>query len=175
MVVPRKTQGRNRQPLRVTVAQAGAAYGFPFDPTGVIIRSMGGRNARPRTDSALFSFRPMMQADAEEIASWRYPDEYSFYDWTSDPDDLAELLDPAARADQYFAVEGADGSLIGFFQYKTPHVGQLEIGLGLHPVSMGRGLGGAFVDAGLEFARRHLAPQTFTLSVASFTLAQANA
>ena len=33
----------------------------------------------------------MRQADAEAIASWRYPDEYSFYDWTSDPDDLAKL------------------------------------------------------------------------------------
>ena len=75
----------------------------------------------------------MSQADAEEIAAWRYPDEYSFYDWPSDADDLAELLDPAARADQYFAADGDDGELIGFFQYRPPHGPQLEVGLGLHP------------------------------------------
>jgi [ribosomal protein S18]-alanine N-acetyltransferase len=109
----------------------------------------------------------MRQTDAEEIASWRYPDEYSFYNWTSDPDDLAELLDPAARGSQYFAVEGADGSLVGFFQYK-PHGDELEIGLGLHPAWTGRGLGGRFLEAGLDFARGCFAPRTFMLSVAGF-------
>jgi hypothetical protein len=62
----------------------------------------------------------MSQADAEEIAHWRYPDEYSLYDWTSDPCDLAELLDPVARADQYFAVKTSSGSLIGFPPVQHP-------------------------------------------------------
>jgi ribosomal-protein-alanine N-acetyltransferase len=115
-----------------------------------------------------FAFRPMSQRDAEEIASWRYPHEYGFYDWTSDPADLAELLDPVVRANQYFAVTDATGYVIGFFQYKPPRKGQLEIGLGLHPAWTGRGLGLPFLEAGLEFARGYFAPQTFTLSVASF-------
>ena len=115
-----------------------------------------------------FAFTPMSQHDAEEIASWRYPVEYAFYDWTSDPADLAELLDPAARADRYFAVTGPGSELIGFFELKPPQDGQLEIGLGLHPAWTGQGLGVQFVEAGLDFARRRFAPHTFTLSPARF-------
>jgi hypothetical protein len=80
-----------------------------------------------------FRFRLMSQADAEAIARWQYPAPFSFYDWTSDPDDLAELLDPTARGDDYVAVEDEARSLIGFFHYKRPHGARLEIGLGLHP------------------------------------------
>lgn len=115
-----------------------------------------------------FSFRAMSQEDAEEIARWRYPDEYAFYDWTADPDDLAELLDPAARAGQYFGVETSERILIGFFQYKLPHGASLAIGLGLHPGWTDRGIGTRFLEAGLDFASRSFAPETFRLSVATF-------
>src|SRR3954447_6718056 len=118
--------------------------------------------------SSQFAFRPMSQSDAEEIASWGYPGQYSFYDWTSDPADLTELLDPLARANQYFAVTDPTGCVIGFFQYKPGQEGRLEIGLGLHPAWTGRGLGLPFLHAGLAFAQRRFAPATFTLSVASF-------
>ncbi len=110
----------------------------------------------------------MSQADAEAIAAWQYPGEYSFYDWTSDPDDLAELLDPRARADEYVAVDSGEGTLIGFFQYKRPRGTNLEIGLGLHPDWTGQGLGRSFLEAGLDYARQRFAPERFTLSVASF-------
>jgi [ribosomal protein S18]-alanine N-acetyltransferase len=110
----------------------------------------------------------MSQADAEAIAAWRYPDGYSFYDWTSDPDDLAELLDPRRRGDEYVAVESEGGALIGFYQYKRPHDTSIEIGLGLHPGWTGRGLGRSFLEAGLDYGRRRFAPERFTLSVASF-------
>ena len=53
-----------------------------------------------------FSFRSMAEPDAKAIAAWKYPDEYSFSDLTSDPGDLAELLDPVARANKYVAVDG---------------------------------------------------------------------
>jgi len=110
----------------------------------------------------------MSQSDAEAIAGWHYPDPFSFYDWTSDPDDLAELLDPAARGDDYVAVEDEARSLIGFFHYKRPHAARIEIGLGLHPEWTGKGLGESFLEAGLEYANRRFAPNEFTLSVASF-------
>ena len=115
-----------------------------------------------------FAFRPLTQEDAEQIAGWRYPEPYSFYDWESDPDDLAELLDATARADDYVAVEGVDGTVIGFLHYKRPHRATLEIGLGLRPDQTGRGLGRSFVEAGLEYARRRFAPVEFRLSVATF-------
>jgi ribosomal-protein-alanine N-acetyltransferase len=115
-----------------------------------------------------FGFRPLTQRDAEQIAGWRYPEPFSFYDAPSDPDDLAELLDAAARGGDYVAVEGDDGAVIGFFHYKRPHGATLEIGLGLRPDMTGRGLGRSFVEAGLEYARRRFAPVAFRLSVATF-------
>jgi [ribosomal protein S18]-alanine N-acetyltransferase len=115
-----------------------------------------------------FRFRSMTEADAQAIAAWKYPDEYSFYDFTSDLDDLAELLDPVTRAHEYMAVDSEEGTLIGFFQYKRPHDTRLEIGLGLNPNWTGRGLGGRFLEAGLDYGRRRFAPEQFTLSVATF-------
>lgn len=115
-----------------------------------------------------FTFRSMNQADAEAIARWQYPAPYSFYDWTADPNDLAELLDPAARGDEYFAVEDEQGSLIGSFHFRRQPGAVLELGLGLRPDWTGRGLGQRFLEAGLEYARRRFGPDEFTLSVASF-------
>ena len=110
----------------------------------------------------------MSQADAEAIAGWHYSEPFSFYDWAADPMDLAELLDPKARGDRYFGVEDEDGSLVGFFHFKTPDAPSLEIGLGLRPDRTGQGLGKSFVEAGLDFGREHFSPREFTLSVASF-------
>jgi len=115
-----------------------------------------------------FHFRAMSQADAEAIARWHYPEPFSFYDVAADPDGLAELLDSTLRGGEYFAVDDGSGTLVGFFQCKRPHGETLEIGLGLHPDWTGRGLGVAFLNAGLEHARRRFAPKRFTLSVASF-------
>jgi len=110
----------------------------------------------------------MSQEDAETIALWHYPEPFSFYDWAADQDDLAELLDSAARGEAYAAVEDEVGALVGYFSCKPRAGGILEIGLGLHPEKTGRGLGGAFLGAGLEYARRRFAPEQFSLSVATF-------
>jgi [ribosomal protein S18]-alanine N-acetyltransferase len=52
-----------------------------------------------------YAIRPMTAADAQAVAAWRYPGEYRFYDVDQDPDDLAELLDPAEWGTRYFAAE----------------------------------------------------------------------
>ena len=109
-----------------------------------------------------FAFRAMTEGDARAVAGWRYPGEYAFYDADQDPRDLAELLDPARWGREYFAVDG-DGELAGFFVVKRRD-GAKEIGLGLRPDLTGRGLGLAFVEAGLRFA----APGPFVLHVAAF-------
>ncbi len=115
-----------------------------------------------------FSLRTMTQADAEEIALWHYPEPFCFYDWSADPNDLAELLDPALRGDRYFAVDDEHGELAGFFGFKRPSPETVELGLGLHPDRTGQGLGGALLQAGLKFARSRFEPQRFVLSVATF-------
>jgi ribosomal-protein-alanine N-acetyltransferase len=109
----------------------------------------------------------MAQADAEAVASWRYPAPFSFYDWVSDDDDLAELLNADRRGDAYFAVDDDQGELVGYFSFK-PDGRTLVVGLGLRPDLTGRGLGGAFLAAGLDYAWEEFAPEEFSLSVATF-------
>jgi ribosomal-protein-alanine N-acetyltransferase len=118
--------------------------------------------------AAEFRFAPLCQEDAEAIAEWHYPKPYSFYDWTADPDDLRELLDSALRRDAYWAVRDEANELVGYFDFKPKDEQTVEIGLGLRPDLTGRGLGGSFLAAGLEFARTRFAPARFVLSVATF-------
>jgi [ribosomal protein S18]-alanine N-acetyltransferase len=109
----------------------------------------------------------MAQADAEAVAGWRYPEPFSFYDWTADQDDLAELLDADLRGEAYFAVEDDEGQLVGYFSFK-PEGRTLVVGLGLRPDLTGRGLGGGFFAAGLDYGRERFAPERFSLAVATF-------
>jgi ribosomal-protein-alanine N-acetyltransferase len=131
----------------------------PEAARGLVLRTLG---------LTAFTFRLLEQANAEAVASWRYPEPYAFYDWVSDADDLAELLDPEARTrGGYHAVESDDGELIGFVTC-TEAAGVAELGLGLRPDHTGRGLGGAFLAATLDWARERYAPAEFSLSVAAF-------
>jgi [ribosomal protein S18]-alanine N-acetyltransferase len=109
----------------------------------------------------------MNQEEAEMIALWHYPEPFSFYDWTADEDDLAELLDGDLRGEAYFAVEDDEGQLVGYFSFK-PEGRTLVVGLGLRPDLTGRGLGGGFFAAGLDYGRERFAPERFSLAVATF-------
>lgn len=88
------------------------------------------------------------------------------YDLDADPADRQAFLDPTNWADAY-AVEADDGTLVGFFEF-DPADGTVEVGLGVHPEYTGRGLGRAFVEAGLEFARDRYDAERFELAVAAF-------
>lgn len=48
-----------------------------------------------------FVVRPLTWEDAQAIAAWHYEGIYAFYDMDQDPEDLAQLLDPASWADGY--------------------------------------------------------------------------
>ena len=121
----------------------------------------------PVTMAAEFVIRPMTADDADVVAAWRYDDPYSFYDWDRDPGDLAELLDPSEWGRRYFSADDAEGELAGFFVIKLAD-GVAEIGLGLRPALTGRGLGAAFLDAGLRFAAERFGARSFALAVAAF-------
>ena len=108
----------------------------------------------------------MEQPEAEEIARWHYEPPYSFYDWTADEDDLAELLSAERRGGKYFSAF-LGGELVGFFGFEQ-RADAVVVGLGLRPDLTGRGRGLGFLDAGLAFARERFAPRRFTLSVATF-------
>jgi ribosomal-protein-alanine N-acetyltransferase len=113
------------------------------------------------------TIRQMTQADAEEIAAWRYEPPYSFYDATADEDDLRLLLDAESREGRNFGVCDDDRALVGFFEYK-PRGADVELGLGLRPDLTGRGLGVEFVEAALAFGRERFRPAAFRLAVATF-------
>ena len=114
-----------------------------------------------------YRFQQMENEEAVEISGWHYEPPYDFYDATSDPDDLEELLDPKRRKDTYFSVFDEEGVLVGFFQFEREGT-TVDVGLGMRPDLTGQGLGIGYLLAGLTFARRRLSPQTFTLSVAAF-------
>jgi [ribosomal protein S18]-alanine N-acetyltransferase len=114
-----------------------------------------------------YAIRPMRESDARAIAEWRYPGVYAFYDADQDPDDLAELLDPAGWGREYFAADDDAGRLAGFFVFKS--VGEaVDVGLGLRPDLVGAGLGLAFLQTGLRFATEALGARAFELRVAAF-------
>ena len=121
-----------------------------------------------------FIFRPMTEADAAAIVTWRYEEPYSLYDFT--PDDFAPLLDPD---NQYHAILSDDGALIGFCCFgrdaRVPggdyrDVEALDVGIGLRPDLTGRGLGPVVFAAILDFGRERFGPGPFRLAVATFNL-----
>jgi len=100
-----------------------------------------------------FEFTKMKDEEAQEIAGWRYVPPYDFYDWISNPDDLAEFLDPHRRGDDYFSAFDEKGALVGSFRFKRDGK-VVGVGLGLRPDLTGKHLGHGFLVAGLEFASR---------------------
>ena len=114
-----------------------------------------------------FAFVPMTVAYAEQIAQWRYPGIYAFYNLDQDPEDRDDFLDPRQWQDRCYAVLGERDALTGFFVFEREDEA-ITLGLGLRPDLTGKGLGASFVEAGLRFARRSLRPEAFRLSVATF-------
>lgn len=125
-----------------------------------------------------FAFAPMTEPDARAVVAWRYEGPYVLYN--TDPAQFDEtrraLLEPRNR---YYAVRTAEDGLVGTFCFgpdaQVPggdydDADALDIGLGLRPDLTGRGLGGAFLLAGLAFARERLVPTPtrFRLTVAAF-------
>jgi [ribosomal protein S18]-alanine N-acetyltransferase len=95
----------------------------------------------------------------EELARWRYPPPYDFYNGDVDP-----VLNP----ERFYEARDEAGELIGFLYFEEQGDGVVEIGLGLRPDLTGRGLGLDFVHAGLDFAREQFAPSRIVLNVAAF-------
>jgi ribosomal-protein-alanine N-acetyltransferase len=125
-----------------------------------------------------FSFGPLGLADAEAIASWRYPSPYDFYDLG--PEDDPALL--ALSAARFFAARDEAGALVGYACFgeaaQVPggvaggHYRDdlLDVGLGLRPDLTGRGIGGELVRAILALGRARYRPTGFRLTVAAFNL-----
>ena len=102
--------------------------------------------------------KPASAETRAQLATWRYPPPYDFYNG-----DVEQVLNP----ERYFGAFDEDGDLIGFY-YFEPKPPDLDYGLGLRPDLAGRGLGRDFFLAGLEFARARFEPRHVLLHVAEF-------
>ncbi len=124
-----------------------------------------------------FTFQLMNEEDARAIQSWRYEGEYAVYNAGAD-DGISELMD---RRSPYYAARDERGELVGFFcfgasaslgGYAEPGIyaedRSVLVGLGLRPDLTGKGVGLAFVNAGLAFGAEQFAPSAFRLYVMTF-------
>lgn len=105
---------------------------------------------------------PLTSVDAARVASWRYPGRYSTYD-SKDLSSLAQDHFGVAEHDELvgYCCFGASARVDG----ANAEHGTLDVGYGLAPNRMGRGLGNRFVAAVLEFARQKYAPERFRLYI----------
>jgi ribosomal-protein-alanine N-acetyltransferase len=106
--------------------------------------------------------RPLTPTEAETVATWRYPGRYSTYD----------VDGPVTPAKGWRAVTHQD-ELVGYCCFgaeaRVPGVdeeeGTLDVGYGLRPDLMGRGLGPSFVGAILDFAVNEFHPSRLRLLI----------
>jgi RimJ/RimL family protein N-acetyltransferase len=90
-----------------------------------------------------------------ELLTWHYEPPYDFYDLDADPLDESKT----------HVVHGDDGRAEAFWYFEQPEDGVVEIGIGLRPDLVGRGLGERFLRAELDYARERWHPHTFRLYV----------
>src|SRR4051794_4052503 len=113
------------------------------------MRTGPGRSCRFPGSVTHMIVRELTPEDIATIAAWRYPGRYVTYD----------VDDPSVLVRDHWAVYDR-GALIGYCCFGEPaRVGDaraqaetLDIGYGLAPELMGRGIGRRFVDAILGFA-----------------------
>ena len=105
---------------------------------------------------------PLTPADAEEIASWRYPGRYATYD----------VNEVRTSESGYWAVHRGDelvGSCCFGVEARVPGAfeedGTLDVGYGMRPDLMGHGLGRDFIGAILAFAAQRFAPRRFRVLI----------
>jgi RimJ/RimL family protein N-acetyltransferase len=111
----------------------------------------------------------LTEADANEIAKWRYGDAYSLYD----VDDAERLLDPAY---EYHAAVGRDDELVGYCCFgadaRVPGLGEdadvLDVGGALRPDLTGIGLGAGFLRAACRLGEELHNPGAYRVVIAAF-------
>ncbi len=122
-----------------------------------------------------FTFRPMDEASARAISSWRYDAPYDVYN--PDSDSVEEMvqafLDPEYA---YYAMTDERGDLVGYCCFgpdgRVPggeyEADAIDVGMGMRPDLTGQERGLTYVSTVLDFGRRTFAPTAFRVTVAEF-------
>jgi len=117
----------------------------------------------------------MTEEFAREIVGWRYPGQYELYN--SAPSDVEEDVQALLKPENaYYAVWSDEYGLFGFCCYgpeaQAPggdySEAALDVGLGIRPDLAGRGMGLAFLEAILAFAREQYGDVRFRATIAAF-------
>lgn len=129
-------------------------------------------NSTPR-----FQVSPLLPEDVHQIRTWQYPEPYALYNMTGldEADDLAYFLDPA---NHFHRVVDGEGRLIGFCSFgedaQVPGgdyaLAALDVGVGMRPDQIGRGLGAQFLRAILAHAQTYFVPRYFRATIAHFNV-----
>jgi len=96
-----------------------------------------------------YAVRQLTIEDGMEIAMWRYPGAWAVYD----------SLEPPRPDEGYWAVEDAEGRLVGFCCFGEPArvpgldaaPGVLDVAIGMRPELMGKGYGDDFARAVVDY------------------------
>jgi ribosomal-protein-alanine N-acetyltransferase len=123
-----------------------------------------GASARTAWQSRAVTIRPLTQADARAIATWRYPGRYSTYDVGETP--VREPVWAVTRGEELvgYCCIGPGARVPGIDEEE----GTIDVGYGMRPDLMGEGYGRAFVGAILEFVVGEFAPQRLRLLILSW-------
>ena len=121
------------------------------------------------------SWRPMDEAAARAIAGWRYAGAHALYN-TAEEEIEATVCTLCTPQHRYFAMALRDGGLLGyccFGEDARVRVGNypddaLDIGMGIQPCLLGRGLGMHLLQQAIAFANREYAPPRIRATVAAF-------
>jgi len=119
--------------------------------------------------------RAISRDEATEAASWRYPPPFDLYDGA--PDRAGLYLETSLDGFGYYSVVTADaGDLVGFCCFgpearvagQIPVEGTLDVGFGLRPELVSRGIGADLMRAVLSFAGERFGPARYRVAIASF-------
>jgi [ribosomal protein S18]-alanine N-acetyltransferase len=117
--------------------------------------------------------RPLTNPQAEQIASWHYEGDFAVYDLHGDGD----LPLAHGYLGAWETVDGVE-TLVGFVVFgedaRVPGLaerdGLLDVGVGVHPGLMGRGIGVRVAEAAVTHAREVMGAQHLRAAVQSWNL-----
>jgi ribosomal-protein-alanine N-acetyltransferase len=119
--------------------------------------------------------RAISRAEASEAASWRYPPPFDLNDGPPDRVDLYMDSSPGGFG-YYSVVTAGTGELVGFSSFgsearvsgQIPVGGTLDVGFGLRPELVSRGIGAELMRAVLSFGAERFGPARYRVAIASF-------
>lgn len=115
---------------------------------------------------------PLTDADAEQVASWRYDSPFDLYDSDGEPDALPR---PDEHGWGYYVVHDERGVLAfvcfgpeGRVPGQVDAPGLVDVGMGVRPDAVSQGVAASLVGDLLAFARRRFAARGVRTAVAAF-------